>query len=137
MPSLVLRNAYLSVNAVNLSARVRQVTVNYSAEIPDKTAMSNTSRARLGGLKDWSLDVEFLQDFDAGQVDATIFPIVGTQIAIEVRPDAGAVSATNPKYTGNGIIESYSPIAGAVGDTAMTPVRIVGADGVALARATA
>lgn len=137
MASFVLKNAYLLLNAVDLSDHVRSITVNYSAEIQDKTAMSNVSRARLSGLKDWSLDIEFLQDYAAAKVDATVFPIVGTQVAVEVRADAGAVSATNPKYTGNGIIESYSPIAGAVGDTAMTPVRMAGSDGVALVRATA
>lgn len=137
MASFVLKNAYLLLNAVDLSDHVKQITVNYSAELKDKTAMSMAGRAKMGGLKDWSLDIQFLQDFAAAKVDATVFSIVGTQVAVEVRPDAGAVSATNPKFTGNGIIESYQPVAGTVGDEALTPVKMVGSDGVALARATA
>lgn len=137
MASFVLKNAFVKINAVDLSANVKSVTVNYSAEIQDSTAMSQASRSRLAGLKDWSLDVEFFQDYAAGKVDATMFPIVGTQVAIEIRPDAGEVSATNPKFTGNGTVENYNPVAGSVGDVAMASTKLSGSDGVALARATA
>lgn len=137
MASFVLKNAFVLVNAVDLSDHVKQVTVNYSAELKDKTAMSMNSRARLGGLKDWSLDIQFFQDYAAAKVDATVFTQVGNQIAIEVRPDAGARSTTNPGFTGNGIIDSYQPVAGTVGDEALTAVKVTGADGVPLARQTA
>lgn len=136
MASFVLKNAFVLINAVDLSDHVKQVTVNYSAELKDKTAMSMNSRAKIAGLKDWSIDVQFFQDYAAAKVDATLFPIVGNQVAVEVRPDAGARSTTNPGFTGNGIIESYQAVAGTVGDEAMAPVKILGADGVPLARQT-
>lgn len=137
MASFVLKNAFVLINAVDLSDHVKQVTINYSAEVLDKTAMSNAGRARLAGLKDWTADIQFFNDFASSKVDATIFPAVGTQIAVDIRPDAGARSVTNPSYTGNGIIDSYQPVAGAVGVVAETPVKISGSDGVALARLTA
>jgi hypothetical protein len=134
MASFVLKNAFVLINAVDLSDHIKQVTVNYSAALQDNTPMGKASLSRLPALKDWSLDVQFFNDYAAAKVDATIFPIVGTQIAVEVRPDAGARSATNPGYTGNGIVESYQPVAGSVGDVAMAPVKISGSDGVALIR---
>lgn len=136
MAHFVLKDAYVLLNAVDLSAHVRSVTVNYSAELVDDTTMSKVSRSRKGGLKDWSLNVEFAQDFAAAQVDATLFSLVGTQFAVEVRPTSGARSATNPAYTGNGMLESYQPVTGSVGALAMAPITIQGADGVALARQT-
>lgn len=136
MASFVLKNAYALINSVDLSDHVDSITVNYSAELQDASAMGMASRAKKAGLKDWSLDITWLQDYAASKVDATLFPLVGTQFAIEVRGDAGSVSATNPKFTGNGMLESYQPIAGAVGAMAKTPTKIMGSDGVALARAT-
>lgn len=127
MAKFVLKNAFLSISGTDLSDHVESITVNYGAATPEKTAMSDNSIARLPGLKDWSLDISFRQDFAASKVDATIFALVGAAaFAIIVRPDAGVVSATNPEYTGNGLLSSYSPTAGSVGDTANVPVTIVG-----------
>ena len=122
---------------MDLSDHVKSVKLNYSAELQDASAMGSTSKARKGGLKDWSLEIEFYQDYAAAKVDATIFPLVGTQTAIEVIPVKGtAVSATNPRYSGNGIVESYPPVGGGVGEMEMAAVTVQGSDGVPLTRAT-
>lgn len=134
MANMVLRNAFVSLNAVDLSNLVRQVTLSYSAELQDDTAMGDTARSRIGGLKDWSLQIEFFQDYAAGKVDATLFSLVGSTFAVELRPDTGNASATNPKYTGTGILESYQPVGGTVGENLMAPVSIQGVG--ALTRAT-
>ena len=132
MAVLVLTNANVLINAVDLSAIVRSVSVDYQANLQDKTAMGATAHARLGGLKDYTLTLEFNQDFAAASVDATLFPIVGTSVAIEVRPVNAARSATNPAYTGNAILAQYKPIGGKVGDMFIAPATFNG-DG-ALAR---
>lgn len=135
MASQVLTNAYILLNAVNLSAFVTGVTLNYSADIAEDTAMGDTAKSRLSGLKDWSVDIDFNQDYAASAVDVTLFGIVGSSVAIELRADAGAVSVTNPKFTGNVILESYSPISGSVGDKHSTKISLKGNG--ALTRATA
>lgn len=134
MANRVLNNAYVTLNAVDLSNLVRTVTLDYSAEMQDDTAMSDTARSRIGGLKDWSLTIEFFQDYAASKVDATLFSLVGSTFAVEVRSDSGSASATNPKYTGTGILESYVPVGGTVGENQMAPVTIRGVG--ALTRAT-
>jgi hypothetical protein len=134
MAKLVLTNAMVLINAVDLSDHVDTVTVNYSAAEVDSTSMGQAGLSRLGGLKDWSLDVIFAQDYAAAKVDATLFPLVGTQVPIEVRPTNAARSATNPAYTGNGLLGSYSPMGQKVGALNVAPIKISGADGVALAR---
>lgn len=129
MAVLVLTNAKVLINAVDLSAYVRQVSVNYQAELQDKTAMGASAHARIGGLKDWSLDIEFNQDFAASQVDATLFGIVGTSVVVDVQPVNAARSVTNPSYNGNAILESYKPVSGKVGDMFIAPITMRG-DGV-------
>ena len=126
MANMVLRDAYVSLNSVNLSSLVRQVTLSYSAELQDDTAMGDTARSRIGGLKDWSLQIEFFQDYASNLVDQTLFSLVGSTFAVEVRPTSSAASATNPKFTGTGILESYQPVGGTVGENLMAPVSISG-----------
>lgn len=127
MAEFVLTNAHLTVNSVDLSDHVRSVTVNYSAELQDTTAMGGDARGRLAGLKEWSVDVDFNQDYAASKVDATLFGLVGAAaFTIAVRPASSSVTATNPEYTGLALLESYTPISGSVGDGATASVRLVG-----------
>ena len=127
MAKFVFKNAFVSINAVDLSDHVESITINYSAATPESTSMSDNSITRLPGLKDFSVDVTFRQDFAASNVDATLFSLIGAAaFAIEIRPDAGAVSATNPKFTGNALLSAYTPIGGSVGDTAAATATLVG-----------
>lgn len=136
MSSLHFNDCFVSIGGTDLSDFVQSVTVNYSAEMLDETAMGDTTRKNKGGLFNWSIDVEFKQDFAASAVDVTLFSLVGTTFTVIVRPvAASAVSATNPNYTGTGILESYNPLGNSVGDLATAPITIQSAG--ALSRAVA
>ena len=136
MAEIILKDAVVTVNGTALSNKVRSVTINYSAEIQDTTAMGDDSRTRLAGLKDWNAEIEFYQDFDAAAVDATLFPLVGAAaFPITIRADSAAISATNPSFNGNVLLESYPPLGAAVGEVVMTTISLPG-DG-DLTRATA
>lgn len=138
MAKLVLTNAKLLVNAVDLSSYIRQITIDYTAVEVESTAMGNAGQARLPGLLDWMMDITFAQDFALAAVDATLFPLVGAAaFAVEARPVNSARSTTNPAYVGNGILPSYKPLSQKVGALAEAVVKLVGADGTALQRLTA
>jgi hypothetical protein len=127
MASFVFTDGFVSIAAVTLSTSGRSATLQYQAEQQDDTAFADTTRSRLGGLKDWSIDLEFNQDHAAGNVDATIFALVGTVVTVEIRPTSAARSTTNPGYNGPGLVTSYSPVGGAVGETAKARVQIAAA----------
>lgn len=135
MAKMVLTNASLVINSVDLSSSVKSVTLSYDADMQESTTMGAGTHTFLGGLKNWKMDVEFMQDFAASLVDATIFPIVGTAVTVALKPVNAATSATNPLYSGTGIISTYTPIGNSVGDIAMAPVTISPAG--TLTRATA
>lgn len=127
MASFVLTNAYCLINAVDLSDHVKQIKVNYNAETPENTAMGSSTKTRLPGLKDWSVEIEFNQDYAAAKVDATMFPLVGAAaVAVEFRPDAGARAVTNPAYTGSALLADYTPLGNKVGDVASAPIKLMG-----------
>lgn len=139
MAKLVYTDALVTINSVDLSDHVRQVTLTYEAEMLDDTAMGTSgTRSMIPGLKNWTLTVEFYQDFASGSVDATLFPLVGAAaFPIILRPvKASSVSATNPNYTGNAVLESYPPLAGEVGAIAMAQAQFRAGGGSALTRAT-
>ncbi|MCI0689693.1 MAG: hypothetical protein L0Y54_21025, partial [Sporichthyaceae bacterium] len=91
-------------------------------------------RSRIGGLKTWSISLEFNADFAAGAVDATLFPLLGTTTTVKVRPTTAAISATNPEYSGSVLVTQVNPLGNSVGDLATVSVSWPGAG--ALARAT-
>lgn len=135
MAAFVLTNAYFSINAVDLSDHVTSITLDYGADAPEKTAMGDTTHLMMGGgLKNWSASVEFNQDFAASEVDVSLFSIVGTAVAIVIKPVNDTTSATNPKFTGTAVVTAYNPIGGAVGDKASASITL--AAGSTLARET-
>lgn len=134
MGSFAFVDAKVTVNAVDLSAYVRQVTINTSADQLEDTAMGDTFRSRLGGLKDWSVNIEFNSDYAAGAVDATLWPLLGTTTTVTVKATSAANSVTNPQYSGPVVVSGHTPVGGSVGDLATVSVTWQGAG--ALTRAT-
>lgn len=117
MAVFALTNEYVSINAVNLSDHVKSATLSFDAAQLDTTAMGDSWTEFIGGLKSGSLAITFNDDYAAANVDVTLWPLLGTVVAFEVRPDAGTVSATNPKYTGSILISQHT-LGGSVGDLA-------------------
>ncbi len=133
MATLSWDDADLTVNSVDLSAHVQSVSLTYSADELDETAMGDSTHSRIGGLKDWSISVTFNQDFAASQVDATLFSIVGTTFTVVLKPTSAAVSATNPSFTGSAHFPSYG-FGGGVGSLLQATAQFNAAG--ALTRAT-
>jgi hypothetical protein len=63
MATFVLTDASVVINSVDLSDRVSSVTLSVEVDEQEDTAMGDTYRSRIGGLRDWSVDIEFHQDF--------------------------------------------------------------------------
>lgn len=141
MAVFVLKDCSFRVGAssgslVSLSSYLRSITVTYSVELQDKTAMGSSARKRIFGLKDWTASLEFNQDYAASKVDATFWPIVGSTGGFcIVKPKSSAVGAGNPRYYGAFLLGSYSPFSGSVGNLATVSISIQG-DGL-LNRSTA
>jgi hypothetical protein len=127
MAALVLTNAYIAVNSVVLSDHGANVTLNYEIDSVENTAFGSSGHTFTGGLQNLTVDVEFFQDFAASNVEATIYPLVGTQTTVVIKPNGATTSATNPMYTiSNCYLAAHQPVAGAVGEMAMTSLSFTG-----------
>lgn len=122
MATIVLKDAFVSVNGVDLSDHVKSVELPAAVEMLDDTVMGDDTRSNKPGLKTWNITVNFVQDFASAKVDATLFPLLGAAaFTLIVRADnAAGVGATNPNYTGSAVLESYPPLGNQVGELAMS-----------------
>lgn len=118
MAKQIATNVVVKVGGVDLSAFVNNVSLSSSADAIETTSFSSGgARERISGLKDNSVTIDFMQDFAAASVEATIYPLIGsTAVAFEVLANGTVASATNPKYTGSLIVTDWTPVAGAVGE---------------------
>lgn len=127
MAKLVLLDAVISVNDVDLSDRAQSATINSEADLVEANTFGATGgyKQNLIGLKDGSIDVTFTTDEDAASVNATLWPLhqAGTVFAVSVKADSAATSATNPEYImAEAVLPAFSPLAGDIGDLSTTDV---------------
>jgi hypothetical protein len=132
--AFVLTDVSLTVNSVDLSTWCTSATITIDVDEQETTAFGSTFKSRIGGLKDWKLDLEFNQDFGASAIDQTIYPLIGTTTAVTIKKASSANATTNPQYSGSVLVSGYVPIDGGVGDLAKTKVSWNGSG--SLSRAT-
>lgn len=112
----------ITVGGVNLSTNINSVELALESDDLEVTAFGGTFRERIGGLKTGSVTLQFMQDFGASSVDATLFPLYNTLATVVIVPTSGSVSATNPSYSAVVLCNSYTPHSAAVGDIATLSV---------------
>jgi hypothetical protein len=112
----------VTVNGTNFSTNLNSVELAIESDDLETTAFGGEFRTRVGGLKSGSITLQFMQDFGASSVDATLFPLLNTLATVVIVPTSGTISATNPSYTATCLVNSYSPFASSVGDIATLSV---------------
>jgi predicted secreted protein len=113
----------VTINGTNFSDHLTAVTLDVSTDEQDVTAFGTSGyRTRIAGLKDASIQLDFNQDFGSASIDATLWPLLGSNATVVITPTSGTVSATNPSYSGVYLVSKYSPVANTVGDVATLSV---------------
>jgi len=122
MAKIVLTNASVSIAGTDLSTSITNITLETKYDIIETTTFGNTAKTRVAGLADNSISLDFLQDFAASSVEATIYPLLGTTQTIIVKPVSGSTTTTNPQYTVSALISDWTPLKGAVGQLSTVSV---------------
>ena len=123
MARLVLTDASVVINGINLSEFITSVALSTSDDVVETTGMGSAgARTRIGGLADNSVTFEFNQDFATSGPEVTINAVgsslVGTLTNCVVKPTSAAVGASNPSYTFSALCAEWQPLSGAVGELA-------------------
>lgn len=119
MAKTVITSRYVSLNGTDISSSLSGASLEITVEEVDKTSLGSAGwREVAAGLKSGSVTLNFQQDFGASGVDSTLYPLIGTEGTVVIRPGSATVSSTNPAYTATVLISQYTPISGSVGDLA-------------------
>jgi hypothetical protein len=139
MAKLVLKDAVVTIDGTDLSDHISSATIEDSADEVEFTSFGADYREFGQGLKDATISLEAFQDFDASEVDATLYPLYasGGTFNVTVKATSAATSGSNPIYTLTSRLYSYSPIQGAVGDASTTTLSFRNAGTAGLTRGTA
>jgi hypothetical protein len=122
MPRLVLTNASVVFGSTDLSDYISSISLNSTFDIVETTAFGNTAKTRVAGLADNSVTFEFHQDYATGEVEQTIYPLLGTAVSVVAKPVAGTTTSINPQYQFSALISEWTPINGTVGELATASV---------------
>lgn len=123
MARIVLTDASVVINGVNLSEFITSVAISTSEDVVETTGMSSGgARTRVAGLADNSVTFEFNQDFATSGPEVTINAVgsslVGTVTTCVVKPTSAAVGVANPSYSFSAVCAEWQPLSAAVGELA-------------------
>ena len=117
MAIFVATDFSVSINgSTALGSYLTQVELKVSANDITTTAFGSTYVTRVAGLKEGSLTLQFNQDYAASTVDATLFPLLGANATVVIKPTSSAVGSANPSYTTVCLVTDLTPISGNIGD---------------------
>jgi len=122
MAKFAATDYFVSINGADFSTSLNSVELAIEADDLETTAFGQGFRTRIGGLKQASLTLNFMQDFAAGSVDAVLSPLLATLATVVIKPTSGTVTATNPSYSMTALVTQYSPFASSIGDLATLSV---------------
>lgn len=107
MAKEVLTGSHLTVGSVDVSSMVKKITVTQTSEAKETQAFGNAAKARVGGLVDYELSVDWYGDYAASAVYATLQPLFNTATTCVVKKSSGAVAATNPSFSGSFLVNDF------------------------------
>ena len=122
MAKFVATDYRITINGTDFSSSLAAVTLDVSAAEQEVTAFGDTFVQRISGLKDASISLDFHQDFGASSVDATLYPLLGQQATVVVKPTSDAIGSTNPGFSAVYLVTEYTPFDSSVGDLATLSV---------------
>lgn len=104
----------LKIATVDLSEYVTSITLTQTFDEVETTSMGSSAHTFAKGLESSTLQVDFLNDWAASKVQATLQAAYGTSVTALIVPvraaSATSISATNPLYTVSILVNNLTPV---------------------------
>jgi hypothetical protein len=128
----------LNIATVDLSEYITAITLTQTFDEVETTTMGDTSHDFAKGLEASTLQVDFLNDWAAAKVQATLQAAYGTSVTALIVPVRAAtsttISASNPLYTVSILVNNLTPVGtGGPGDYATSSMTFTCTSSVAYA----
>jgi hypothetical protein len=115
MAKHILKSPVITVNGSDLSQYISKVELNLQYEDVDVTAFTDNGKRHAGGLENDSFGFTIRHDATYSAVDGVIYPLLGTVVAVTVKPKNAAPGPDNPLYSGNVLVTNWK-VGGTVGE---------------------
>lgn len=122
MPKYVATDHTVTINGGTVSSFLQSVDLSLTADEIDTTGFGGAWRTRTTGLQSGNITLNFYQGFGAGEIDATLWPLFGSNATVVVKPVSTTTTSTNPAFTAVCTVTQYQPFASSVGDIATLSV---------------
>ena len=106
----------VTLNSVALSDHVTMATINRVFDELEVTAMGDSAHKFVKGLEASTIQLDFLNDTAAANVNATLQAAWGTTVALTLKQTNAAVSPTNPLYSTTVLVNNTQDINGGPAD---------------------
>lgn len=138
MAKLVLTNAMVLMNSVDISDHVQSVEIDDTRAEVDVSSMGDVNNEIVLGLGDATVTVTVFNDYASSSIDSQAWPLhrTNTPFPVEIRPVNAARSTSNPAYTMTALMPGYKPISGSVGNAVTTDLVFRNAAQAGIGRAT-
>lgn len=107
-------NVGLKIATVDLSDYITSITLTQTFDEIETTSMGQNSHVFSKGLESSVLAVDFINDWAAAKVGATLQAAYGTSVTALIVPvrsaSATPISATNPLYTVSILVNNLTPV---------------------------
>ena len=106
-------NVGLKIATVDLSAYITSITLTQTFDEVETTTMGQNAHVFSKGLEASTLAVDFINDWAAAKVGATLQAAYGTSVTaliVPVKASPTVVSATNPLYTVSILVNNLTPV---------------------------
>lgn len=118
MATFVIKGRPVWLGELDLSCVATNVAIDYGAEALDTTALCDTTRKNIGGLKTFGFSMDAYADFDT--IDGILNGNVAQAVPLTLATQTGATQETC--YLVHATQLSHQPFSGAVGDLAATNI---------------
>jgi len=126
MAVFVLTDASVTLNTVDISSYVTQVSFTYEKDSIEVTAMGNSGHLFTGGLQNLSVSLDVMNDQAAAKTLETLWSATGSGTNTLVIKNL-STGSPNPVFTiSNAFLAASTPVNGAVGELAMQSVVFTG-----------
>jgi len=106
----------VTLNSVALSDHVTMATINRAFDELEVTAMGDSAHKFVKGLEASTIQLDFLNDTAASNVNATLQAAWGTTVTLTLKQTSAATSATNPLYSTTVLVNNTQDINGGPAD---------------------
>ena len=97
--------------SIDISAYVTNAVINQIVDELEVTAMGDSAHKFVAGLQSGTFSIDCINDWAAGQVNATLSAAFGQTLSVSVITVKGtAVSAANPTYQFSILVNNLTPI---------------------------